>query len=204
MHRFTDPADGEVYVYTPVRARRGAAVFACFDQPDLKAVLDVSVTAPPDWTVLSNGAGTRTSDGRWEFAPTPPISTYLAAIVAGPLHSVHTEHDGIPLGLHCRRSLAEYLDAEELFDLTRRSFDRYHELFDERYPFGKYDQAFVPELNFGAMENPGCVTFRDEFLFRSAVTDDRARDPRHRHRARDGAHVVRRPGHHARGGTTCG
>ncbi|GAB2844004.1 aminopeptidase N [Actinoallomurus bryophytorum] len=170
MHRFTDPADGEVYVYTQSAPDEASRVFACFDQPDLKAVLAVSVTAPPHWTVLSNGAGQRGDGGRWEFVPTPPISTYLAAVVAGPLRSVYVEHDGIPLGVHCRRSLAADLDADELFDITRRSFDRYHELFEERYPFGKYDQAFVPELNFGAMENPGCVTFRDEFLFRSAVT----------------------------------
>jgi aminopeptidase N len=171
MHRFTDPADGEVYVYTQSAPDEASRVFACFDQPDLKAVLEISATVPPHWTALSNGAGERRDDGRWEFVPTPPISTYLAAIVAGPLHSVHAEHDGIPLGVHCRRSLAAHLDADELFDITRRSLDRYHELFEERYPFGKYDQAFVPELNFGAMENPGCVTFRDEFLFRSAVTD---------------------------------
>jgi aminopeptidase N len=171
MHRFTDPADGAVYVHTQCAPDEASRVFACFDQPDLKAVLEIAVTAPPDWTVLSNGAGSRGEDGRWEFAPTAPISTYLAVIVGGPLHSVRTEHDGIPLGVHCRRSLAEHLDAEEIFDITRRSFDRYHELFEERYPFGKYDQAFVPELNFGAMENPGCVTFRDEFLFRSAVTE---------------------------------
>ncbi|MCW2863049.1 MAG: aminopeptidase [Actinoallomurus sp.] len=171
MHRFTDPADGEVYVCTQCAPDEASRVFACFDQPDLKAVLEISVTAPPHWTVLSNGAGERRDDGRWEFAPTPPISTYLAVVVGGPLHSVRAEHDGIPLGLHCRRSLAAVLDTEEIFDITRRSLDRYHELFDERYPFGKYDQAFVPELNFGAMENPGCVTFRDEFLFRSAVTE---------------------------------
>jgi aminopeptidase N len=171
MHRFTDPADGEVYVYTQSAPDEASRVFACFDQPDLKAVLAISATAPPHWTVLSNGTGEQRDGGRWEFVPTPPISTYLAAVVAGPLHSVHVEHDGIPLGVHCRRSLAADLDADELFDITRRSFDRYHELFEERYPFGKYDQAFVPELNFGAMENPGCVTFRDEFLFRSAVTD---------------------------------
>ncbi|MDN3355707.1 aminopeptidase N [Actinomadura sp. DC4] len=171
MHRFTDPADGEVYVSTQCAPDEASRVFACFDQPDLKAVFSITVTAPPDWTVLSNGAGSRGEDGRWEFAPTPPISTYLAVVVGGRLHSVRTEHDGIPLGVHCRRSLAAHLDAEEIFDLTRRSFDRYHELFEERYPFGKYDQAFVPELNFGAMENPGCVTFRDEFLFRSAVTE---------------------------------
>jgi aminopeptidase N len=171
MHRFTDPADGEVYVYTQCAPDEASRVFACFDQPDLKAVLEISATAPSDWTVLSNGAGSRGEDGRWEFAPTPPISTYLAVIVGGPLHSVQTEHDGIPLGVHCRRSLAGHLDAEEIFDITRRSLDRYHELFAERYPFSKYDQAFVPELNFGAMENPGCVTFRDEFLFRSAVTE---------------------------------
>jgi aminopeptidase N len=171
MHRFTDPADGEVYVCAQCAPDEASRVFACFDQPDLKAVLEISVAAPPHWTVLSNGAGERRDDGHWHFAPTPPISTYLAVVVGGPLHSVRAEHDGIPLGLHCRRSLAAVLDAEEIFDITRRSLDRYHELFDERYPFGKYDQAFVPELNFGAMENPGCVTFRDEFLFRSAVTE---------------------------------
>jgi aminopeptidase N len=171
MHRFTDPADGEAYVCTQCAPDDASRVFACFDQPDLKAVMEISVTAPPHWTVLSNGAGERRRGGRWEFAPTPPISTYLAVIVGGPLHSVHTEHDGIPLGVHCRRSVAAGLDAEEIFDLTGRFLDRYHELFEERYPFGKYDQAFVPELNFGAMENPGCVTFRDEFLYRSAVTD---------------------------------
>jgi aminopeptidase N len=171
MHRFTDPADGEAYVHTQCAPDEAARIFACFDQPDLKAVLEIAVTAPPHWTVLGNGTGERRGGGRWEFAPTPPISTYLAVVVGGPLHSVAAEHDGVPLGVHCRRSLAAHLDAEEILDITRRSLDRYHELFDERYPFGKYDQAFVPELNFGAMENPGCVTFRDEFLFRSAVTD---------------------------------
>jgi aminopeptidase N len=171
MHRFTDPADGEIYVYTQCAPDEAARIFACFDQPDLKAVLEVSVTAPPHWTVLGNGAGECRGGGRWEFAPTQPISTYLAVVVGGPLHSIHAEHDGIPLGVHSRRSMAAHLDAEEILDITRLSLDRYHELFDERYPFGKYDQAFVPELNFGAMENPGCVTFRDEFLFRSAVTD---------------------------------
>jgi aminopeptidase N len=171
MHRFTDPADGEVYVATQCGADQAPRVFACFDQPDLKAPIEFCVTAPPHWTVLSNAPGRKEDDHRWRFAPTAPISTYLAAVVAGPLHSVHAEHDGIPLGVHCRRSLAPHLDAEEILDVTRRALDRYHELFEERYPFGKYDQAFVPELNFGAMENPGCVTFRDEFLFRSAVTD---------------------------------
>ncbi|MCO6010477.1 aminopeptidase N [Actinoallomurus purpureus] len=171
MHRFTDPADGEAYVATQCGADEAPRVFACFDQPDLKAPIEFSVTAPPHWTVLSNAPGVKGSDGRWRFAPTVPISTYLAAVVGGPLHSVHAEHDGIPLGVHCRRSLAPHLDAEEIFDITRRALDRYHALFEERYPFAKYDQAFVPELNFGAMENPGCVTFRDEFIFRSAVTD---------------------------------
>jgi aminopeptidase N len=173
MHRFVDPVDDEVYVYTFSGPDESARIFCCFDQPDLKAVFEFSVTAPEHWTVLSNGAGERRADGRWEFAPTRPISTYLTVVTGGDLHSVHTEHDGIPLGLHCRSSLAPYLDADaaEIFEITRRSFDRYHELFDERYPFGKYDQAFVPEFNFGAVEDPGCVLFRDEYLHRSAVTD---------------------------------
>jgi len=176
MHRFTDPADGETYLYTMCAMSDAPRVFTAFDQPDLKAVFDVRVTAPPRWTVLGNGIATRDAapaDGRWNLAPTPPISTYLVALAAGPYHSVHTEHAGLPFGLHVRRSLAPHLeaDADELFDLTRRCFDRYHEIFDEPYPFDSYDQAFVPEFNMGAMENPGLVTFRDEFVFRSAVTD---------------------------------
>ncbi|WP_280698020.1 aminopeptidase N [Kitasatospora sp. GP82] len=185
LHRFTDPADGAVYVYAACGPDSAPRVFACFDQPDLKATFELTVTAPADWTVLGNGSGERTGEltgeragepageSRWEFAPTPPVSTYLFTVVAGPLHSRYAEHDGIPLGLHSRRSLAADLDreAEEIFEVTRASFDRLHQLFDERYPFGGYDQAFVPEFNWGAMENPGCVTFREELLFHSAPTE---------------------------------
>ncbi|MFJ5614455.1 aminopeptidase N [Streptomyces sp. NPDC093221] len=181
MHRFTDPADGETYVYTQLFMEDVQRVAAAFDQPDLKAVFEVTVTAPPQWTVLGNALTSRTGqtpagDGRWTMAATPPISTYLLAVAAGPWHSVRTEHAGLPFGLHCRRSLAPHLDrdADELFDITRRCFDRYHELFAEPYPFDSYDQAFVPEFNAGAMENPGLVTFRDEFVFRSAFTPTEA------------------------------
>lgn len=173
MHRFTDPEDGRTYVYTMCCMSDAPLVFACFDQPDLKAEFRVTVTAPEDWTVLGNGVAKRAGGGRWECAPTPPISTYLMAVTAGPFHSVRTEHAGLPFGLHVRKSLGAYLeaDAAELLDITRRCFDRYHEIFDEPYPFDSYDQAFVPEFSSGAMENPGLVTFRDEFIHRSAVTD---------------------------------
>ncbi|GAA0697255.1 aminopeptidase N [Kitasatospora atroaurantiaca] len=173
LHRFTDPADGAVYLYASCGPDMAPQVFPCFDQPDLKAPFTLAATAPADWSVIANGSGGRTAEGRWEFAPTLPISTYLVTLVAGPLHSVYSEHDGIPLGLHSRRSLAADLDREaaELFEVTRASFDRLHELFDERYPFGRYDQAFVPEFNWGAMENPGCVVFREELLFHSAPTE---------------------------------
>lgn len=171
MHRFTDPGDGETYVYTQLFMDDVQRVFAAFDQPDLKAVFEVRVTAPEGWTVLANSVTTRQGDGAWQAAPTPPISTYLVAVAAGPWHSVRTEHRGLPFGVHCRRSLAPHLDADEILDVTRACFDRYHEKFEEPYPFDSYDQAFVPEFNAGAMENPGLVTFRDEFVYRSAVTD---------------------------------
>ncbi|MEV6837355.1 aminopeptidase N [Streptomyces sp. NPDC051133] len=173
MHRFTDPSDGETYVYTQMFMDDVQRVFAAFDQPDLKAVFEVSARAPEGWTVLANGVTDHRGDGHWQAAPTPPISTYLVAVAAGPWHSVHTEHRGLPFGIHCRRSLAPHLDsdAEEILDITRACFDRYHEKFEEPYPFDSYDQAFVPEFNAGAMENPGLVTFRDEFVYRSAVTD---------------------------------
>ncbi|MEU6475753.1 aminopeptidase N [Streptomyces sp. NPDC047017] len=173
MHRFTDPSDGETYVYTQLFMNDVQRVFAAFDQPDLKAVFDVTVTAPGHWTVLANGVTEHTGDGVWKAATTPRVSTYLVAVAAGPWHSVRTEHRGLPFGIHCRRSLAPYLDADtdEILAITRACFDRYHEKFDEPYPFDSYDQAFVPEFNAGAMENPGLVTFRDEFVYRSAVTD---------------------------------
>ncbi|MEV7339736.1 aminopeptidase N [Streptomyces sp. NPDC093544] len=173
MHRFTDPTDGETYLYTQLFMEDVQRVFAAFDQPDLKAVFELSVTAPEGWTVLANGVTEHLGEGRWEAAATPLISTYLVAVAAGPWHSVRTEHRGLPFGIHCRRSLAPYLDADadEILGITRDCFDRYHEKFDEPYPFDSYDQAFVPEFNAGAMENPGLVTFRDEFIYRSAVTD---------------------------------
>ncbi|MET9321317.1 aminopeptidase N [Streptomyces sp. NPDC003038] len=179
LHRFTDPADGETYVYSQMFMDDVQRVFPAFDQPDLKAVFEFTVTAPAHWTVLANGITARTGDrdangaGIWQSAPTPVISTYLAAVAAGPWHSVRTEHAGLPFGIHCRQSLAPHLDADaqEILSVTTDCFDRYHEKFTEPYPFDSYDQAFVPEFNAGAMENPGLVTFRDEFIYRSAVTD---------------------------------
>ena len=167
LHRFTDVADGETS-----RAAGGLdnaqRVFAAFDQPDLKAVITAAVAAPGHWTVIGNGLARPAGDGRWELAATPPISTYLFTLVAGPYYSVRAEHHGIPFGLHARQSLARYLDrdADEILAVTRACFDRYREIFAEPYPYDSYDQAFVPELEAGAMENPGCVTFRDEFLSR--------------------------------------
>ncbi|MEU7590347.1 aminopeptidase N [Micromonospora sp. NPDC049230] len=174
MHRFVDPADGETYLYAVSFLDNVQRIFAAFDQPDLKAPVVLSVTAPPEWTVSSNAEVAATpAPGRWEFAPSAPLATYFFSLIAGPYHVRRAEHDGVPLGVYCRRSLAEHLDAdaEEIFTITRQCLDRFHQLFTERYPFGKYDQAFVPEFNAGAMENPGIVTFRDDYVFRSAVTD---------------------------------
>jgi len=174
MHRCTDADDGATYLVVQGGVDNAQLVFAAFDQPDLKAVFDVTVAAPAHWTVIGNGIARRAASapGRWQLAATPRISSYLFTLVAGPYHSIRAEHRGIPLGLHCRRSLASQLDrdADEIFAITQACLDRYLEIFDEPYPFDSYDQAFVPELNAGPMENPGCVTFRDEFLFRSAVT----------------------------------
>ncbi len=173
LHRFTDPEDGEVYLYAQTFLDDAQRIFACFDQPDLKAPVRLVVLAPSDWVVRANGVGVQTAPGRWEFAETAPLATYFVTVVAGPYHLVEDSHDGIALGLLARRSLGPYLqaDAGEIFEVTKSCLDRYHDLFADRYPFGKYDQAFVPEFNAGAMENPGCVIFRDEFVYRSAVTD---------------------------------
>ncbi|MDN5767599.1 MAG: aminopeptidase N [Humibacillus sp.] len=174
LHRATDPADDLDYVYGHLFLDAAPSVYVCFDQPDLKAPYDVSVTAPVDWVVIGNGAATRAAPGRWSLATTKPLATYFVTVCAGPYVSVRDEHDGIPLGLHARASLREPLErhAAEMIEITRASFDYFHALFGIRYPFGEYHQVFVPEFNAGAMENPGCVTFRDQYLFRGAATRD--------------------------------
>jgi aminopeptidase N len=175
LHRFADPADGRVYLYSDLETFDAHRVYACFDQPDMKATFEFAVTAPADWQVISNMAAdsveTAGSAQRWRFPSTPPMSTYISAVAAGPYHVVRDEHDGIPLGIFCRQSLAEYLDPEEIFTVTRQGFDFYHGAFGIKYPFGKYDQLFVPEFKEGAMENAGCVTFLEDYIFRSRVTD---------------------------------
>ncbi|MEU7641195.1 aminopeptidase N [Streptomyces sp. NPDC039016] len=179
LHRFVDPVDQQAYLYTQFEVPDARRVFASFEQPDLKATFRFTVTAPRGWTVISNSPTPEPggADGTvWEFAPTPRISTYITALIAGPYHSVHSTWDGadgrsVPLGIYCRPSLAEHLDAEEIFEVTRQGFDWFQEKFDYAYPFAKYDQLFVPEFNAGAMENAGAVTIRDQYVFRSKVTD---------------------------------
>jgi aminopeptidase N len=174
LHRAIDPADGRHYVYGHSFLDAAPRVFGCFDQPDLKAPYDVRVSAPPEWTVLGNGAATRTGQGSWVLATTKPLATYFFTVCAGPYVSVTTVHDGIPLGIHARASLREPLErqAEQMLTITAQSFDYYHSLFGIRYPFGEYHQVYVPEFNAGAMENPGCVTLRDQYVFRGAMTRD--------------------------------
>ncbi len=177
LHKFTDPADGCVYLYSDLETYDAHRVYACFDQPDLKATFGLTVTAPPGWKVISNmaadAAAEPSAEGtrRWHFPATPLLPTYITAIAAGPYHEVKGEHDGIPLGIYCRQSLATYLDPDELFEITGQGLDFYHRAFGLRYPFGKYDQLFVPEFKAGAMENAGCVTFLEDYVFRSRVTD---------------------------------
>jgi aminopeptidase N len=175
LHRFTDPADGRVYLYSDLETFDAHRMYACFDQPDMKASYELSVTAPADWLVVSNMAPESTIEAgdalRWHFPPTPVMPTYITAVAAGPYYAVHDEHDGIPLGVYCRQSLAEYLEPDEILEVTRQGFDFYHQAFGIKYPFGKYDQLFVPEFKEGAMENAGCVTFLESYIFRSRVTD---------------------------------
>ena len=188
LHRFTDPADGETYLYSQFEVPDSRRVFAVFEQPDLKASFTFTVTTPANWTVLSNSptpepTRTRASDGSGEartfaFAPTEPMSSYVTAIVAGPYVGTTDEYvasDGrsVPLGVYCRKSLVEHMDSAEILDLTKRGFAYYEELFATPYAFTKYDQIFVPEFNAGAMENAGCVTHRDDYIFRSRPVEAR-------------------------------
>jgi aminopeptidase N len=184
LHRFQDPVDGQVYVHTTFEPFDAHRVYPCFDQPDIKASWELSVTVPDEWLVVSNTdlIGPRTPAGagrmRWTFPPTPPLPPYLTALAAGPFRRLYRAHRGIRLGLYAREALFGDLavDSAELFGLTQTGLDFYAGLFGQPYPFGKYDQVFVPEYAFGAMEHPGCVTINERFVFRSRVTRDARRN----------------------------
>jgi aminopeptidase N len=177
LHRSVDPVDKEVYLYSQFETADAQRVFACFDQPDLKSVYTWHVTVPGHWRVISNvpvareepaDAGAKTV----HFDPSPRMSTYVTAMCAGPYHEARDSHDGIELGVYCRRSMARHLDADDLFLITKQGFDFFHRQFGVRYPLPKYDQLWVPEFNAGAMENFGCIVHAEQhYLFRSQVTD---------------------------------
>ena len=180
LHRFVDPVDGETYLYSQFESADARRAYACFEQPDLKATFQLTVTGPEHWQVVSNsptpqpesdGDGTST----WAFEPTPRISTYITALVAGPYHRVSDSYSGeygtYPLDVYCRESLAKYLDSDEIFTVTKQGFAYFEAQFGVAYPFAKYDQLFVPEFNAGAMENAACVTILEDYVFRSRVTD---------------------------------
>jgi aminopeptidase N len=181
LHRFVDPVDQAVYLYSQFEVPDAQRMYACFDQPDLKARYTLHVTAPSGWSVISNSptpvpAPLDGGRSRWDFAPTAVLSTYLTALIAGPYaehRSELTSSDGriIPLGAYCRASLDEYFEPDEIFTQTRRGFDFYEHTWNIPYPFEKYDQIFVPDFNAGAMENAGAVTFTETYVFRSRVTD---------------------------------
>lgn len=181
LHRFVDPVDNEVYLYSQFEVPDSRRVFAVFEQPDLKATFQFNVTAPSYWKVVSNQTSPvpkkiDEKNSTWNFAPTPVISSYITALIAGPYvetRSQLTSSSGrvIPLGVFSRASLAEYVDAEYVFEKTRQGFEFYEKEFDHPYPFEKYDQLFVPEFNAGAMENAGAVTFTESYVFRGQVTD---------------------------------
>jgi len=176
LHRLVDPVDSEVYLYTHFEPFDAHKVFACFDQPDLKGTFAMRVEAPAAWKVCGNARvlDAQTAAGRttWAFNVTPPIPTYLVAIVAGAFHVVSDDHRGIPLGLWCRESFASYLDdqAAAIFEITKQGLDFFADYFGLDYPFDEYNQLFVPEANMGAMENPGCVTFNEAYIFRGTPT----------------------------------
>jgi aminopeptidase N len=181
LHRFVDPVDKEVYLYTQFEVPDSRRVFAVFEQPDLKATFQFNITAPAYWKVVSNQPSpvpTAIDDKKsvWNFAPTPIISSYITALIAGPYVETRSELTSssgkvIPLGVFSRASLSEYMDADYVFEKTRQGFEFYEKAFDQPYPFEKYDQLFVPEFNAGAMENAGAVTFTESYVFRGQVTD---------------------------------
>jgi len=180
LQRSVDPVDNEIYLYSQGETAFIRKMYPCFDQPDLKATFSLSVIAPDHWQVISNNPlkeKTALTDkkAKWSFTTTPRISTYITALIAGPYYNVQDEYVGkkkVPLGIYCRKSLAEFLDPDDIFLITKQGFTYFEKVFGLEYPFEKYDQIAVVDFNWGAMENAGAVTFLERLLvFRSKVTE---------------------------------
>ena len=185
LHRYTDPEDGEVYLYTQFEPNDAHRAWPCIDQPDVKPEWTFHVIAPPSWVVFSNGVEVGATPAgndavRHDFSATPPLSSYITAVVAGPWAVIDGGiwsggasdggHVELPLRLACRRTLARYLDADDVVEVTRAGLDFFHERYGVTFPWGSYDQIYVPEYNLGAMENPGCITFNESYISRSTPT----------------------------------
>ena len=179
LQRSVDPSDGEVYLYSQGETAHIRNMFPCFDQPSLKATFTLTVTTPSHWEAVSNNpVESKVAKGdflEWKFKTTPRIATYLDALIAGPYSHVHDLYKGqkeIPLGIYCRKSMMQYLDPEDIFLITKQGFEYFEKVFGLAYPFEKYDQIAVVDFNFGAMENAGAVTFREDVLvFRSHMPE---------------------------------
>jgi aminopeptidase N len=180
LQRSVDPVDNQVYIYSQGETAFIRKMYPCFDQPDLKATFNLSVIAPNHWQVISNNPVKEKTElldnnNRWQFTTTPRISTYITALIAGPYHFVQDKYEGkkvVPLGIYCRKSLAQYLDPDDIFLITKQGFAYFEGVFGLEYPFEKYDQIAVVDFNWGAMENAGAVTFLERLLvFRSKVTE---------------------------------
>jgi len=202
VHYFHDQQDGTEYVYSELETNFCHIWFPCFDQPDLKARYELLAAVTQDWTVISTCKNlpivTPESEGYgktidyfglnkdsamfqtfgaskfhvFQFEKSPPISTYIYSVVAGPFVEFHPEPESVdpkvPMRVFCRKSLAKYLERqkEDWFRVTREGIRYYSEMFDTPYPFSKLDQVFAPDYNMGAMENVGCVLYRDQYVRR--------------------------------------
>ncbi len=175
LHRFKDPVDGKVYLYSHFEPAAAQQMFPSFDQPDIKATYKLNVTAPKDWYVISAQPETSITESdqnkRWDFPVTPKLSTYNFSMHAGPYKMWQDTTGKYPARLFARQSVAEQIHPDMWFKFTRQGFEFFEQYFDIPYPFKKYDQVLVPDFLYGAMENAGAVTFDERsFLSRGSVS----------------------------------
>ena len=174
--RFEDKDDNTEYLYTLFVPMDAEMAFPCFDQPDLKGRFHLELTAPEDWTVISNSAAESQSPGgsgqrTTIFSETRPISTYLFAFAAGPFRKVH-ETPGLP-GLYVRQSKFQKAqeEAPEVQQITAQGIDYLSKFFAQPFPFPKYDMVMIPGFAYGGMEHAGATFLREEsVLFRVVPT----------------------------------
>ena len=167
------------YLYSLFVPARASQTFPCFDQPDMKASLSLTLALPPGWVAVSNGPGiSRQTDAdktMIRFGETAALPTYLFGFAAGKFSVERGERNGRPFYLYHRETDSKKVAAnrETIFDLHQQAIDWLETYTARKYPFDKLDFVLLPAFQFSGMEHAGAIYYNAPAMFLDSTATQR-------------------------------